>query len=195
MPLSSDLLAQVAAAFQPENAVDLRKLSTEDESFLPMKRIEALFTGGVDLLRKLVPNPRIQALGSDIWQVFEHRHVVLAVGPPVPSLSFAVLAKAGVIQALLLAPDEWDKRAVADPIMQLGAIVMTGSQAVDFYNGRFLVEGRDVIVRRSLSYEAEYLLSFGPIELNDYQKKVLQDFPAGFDPSLDYVRKPILPKN
>src|SRR5512141_1807258 len=134
MSHSPELLTQILSAFQAENAVALDSLDPKEETFLRMKRIERLFTCGVALLRGF-RNPRISNLATNIWQVFEHRHTVLAVGPPVASLSFAAVVRQGVIQAMVLAPADWYETAIKDPVMQVGAILFTGSQAVDFYNG------------------------------------------------------------
>lgn len=189
--MDKSLVAQIVAAFLPGQAVHVEALSHEDEMYRRAKLAEAKFTGGVAFLRSF-PNDLLQGLGVAIWDVFQHRHVVMAMGPPVPTLSFAAFGRPEAPQALVLAPHDWAEQVEADPVMQLGAIVLVGSQAVDFYNGRLQTEGGEGLRRRARSYEAEYLKAVSPSVLNDYQKGILADFPEGFDPSLAYERKPVV---
>ena len=77
--------------------------------------------------------------------------------------------------------------------MQFGAIVYTASQARDYYNKR-LTDGPDVVHKRSLAFEADYLhsivvhpsVSQAMFKPNEYQQKVMQMYPKGLG-SLDVV--------
>lgn len=193
--MTPELMAQIVLAFQPDAGVRIENLNPDEELAQRGRAIEGIFTAGVHLLKTAVPNARIQSLGGAIWDVFHHRHVVVAMGPPVPSLSFVAMGPRDRLQALVLTPHDWGTTAPADPVTQLGAIVLVGSQAVDFYNGRFQSEGPQLVTRRSRAYEAEFLRGFeATIPMNDYQQKVLQEHHF-FDPALDYPRKAVEPKN
>lgn len=189
------LVAQIVTAFLPNAGVHVEKLDKATDDYRNAKLIEARFTHGVQALRTVVPSERIQALGAYAWEVFHHRHVVLALGPPVASLTFAAMGRPDALQGILLAPHAWIAMTQEDPMMQLGAIVMCSSQAIDFYNSRILSDGREIVTARAISYETEYLRALGPaLKPNEYQAQAMAKYPT-FDPSLDYERKPVVPPN
>jgi len=186
-------ILEVLAALNCENPRLLTNMDPNDPFAKKAKTAESLFTGSV-LALKSVDNSAINSLMSYVWDVFHHRHVLMAMGPDIPSLSFALTGKkGGGFQALMLAPRNWDEMFQSDPRMQLGAVIANGSQAADYYNG--LIDGpggmRDA-QKRANSYEAEYLLMLGDHPLNEYQKSILALYPKGWDPILGYVRKPIV---
>ena len=194
--MKAELLAQIVGAFQPDKGTHIEKLDKADPTYRQARTIEAAFTGGVEVLRSAFPNERIRALGSVIWDIFHHRYVSMALGPAVPTLSIGIFGRPDALQALVFAPHNWAEMTAKNPLMELGAIVLVGSQAVDFYNGRVLTDGSGVMMHRARSYEAEYIRSLGSaVKLTDYQQELLREFPHGFDTRLDYKRKPVAPMN
>lgn len=155
----------------------------------PKKRVGQLIgetvTSGVDFLRSVFPNEAVQKLMKLVWDIIGHKITPIALGPQVPSISLAVFGSPALPQAAIFLPHNWLDDVKADPVLQMGALVFVGSQALDFYNqkvGRAPAQGPES-VRRARAYEAEYLLTvkkMGPqTKFNDYQKKVLDDFPEG----------------
>lgn len=191
--MKESTLLEVLAAFNCESPKFLSGMDQTDPFAQRAKLSEGLFTAGVHALR-LIGNPIINGLMSYVWGIFHHRHILLAMGPDVPSLSFAVASKkGGGLQALVFAPHNWPDMVKEDPLMQLGAIVANGSQCTDFYNG--LINGQEGIDNariRANSYEAEYLRMLDNHPLNEYQKGILTLYPKGWDPLLSYARKPIV---
>lgn len=190
--MNKDLIAQVIASFQPGAGQRIEKLDKEAEAYRKAKEVETLFTEGVEVLRALFPNERVRGLAQAIWDVFHHRRVVLAMGPEVPTLTFAAFGSAKGLQGIAFAPHNWAEIVREDPLMQLGAVVMVGSQAVDFYNGRLLTDSRATFGQRAMAYEAEYLRTLALDAPNPYQKKVLTEHPT-WDPAFEYDRKPVEP--
>jgi hypothetical protein len=104
-------------------------------------------------------------------------------------------------------PHEWLDQISQDPLLQMGAIVFVGSQIVDFHNERIGVspEQAAISIKRARAYEAEYLLTLrkvsSTVTLNDYQHRVLQEYPSGLmTPSvaldrLLYTPKPVAAAN
>lgn len=190
--MEKEVLVQIIAAFSGahQNLVDL---DPKDPLAQIGRTCEKLFTLGVATLSKF-GNPVIQDLMSYVWDVYHYRHVAMAIGPNVPSLSMTVAQsrKTGDIQALTFAPHNWPEMVAQDPVMQLGAIIAMGSQATDFYNNKILSKEDSLVVKeRALSYEAEYLKMIEGHPFNEYQQEVLAKYPNGFDASFSYQRKPI----
>jgi hypothetical protein len=83
------------------------------------------------------------------------------------------------LRGVIALPENWGERFHEDPIRETGALVFVGSQAVDLYNGKLDAS----VAFRGHAFEADYLLTVKEIaplyELNDYQKKVLAQFPQG----------------
>lgn len=183
---------EVLAAFNCDKPQLLNNMDPSDPFAQKARRSQDLFTRGVHTL-KIIDNPIITGLMSYVWDIFHHRHVLMAVGPDVPTLSFAIVSKeGGGFQALVFAPYNWPDMVKEDPRMQLGAILANGSQCADFYNNLITSpESFEISRRRSNSYEAEYLLMLDN-PLNEYQKSVLALYPKGWDPTLGYVRKPVI---
>src|SRR5262249_18302332 len=106
-------------------------------------------------------------------------------------VSFGVAQRLGHQEALVFVPKDWPAMAAANPLLQLGAVVFVGSQAVDFATARIGRDSSTKIKDRAQAYEAEYLRSFGlEAELDAYQKDLLKRWPR-FPPRLDYRRKEI----
>jgi hypothetical protein len=195
--MDKKLIAEVLSAFVPDNPNQhhLRDMNPTDDLAQRGFVFEQAFTAGVDTLRRF-QNAAISDLMSYVWDIYHYNHVMMALGPNIPSLSIAVTGTKGNLRALTFVPHNWAEMIKEDPVMQLGAVLFVGSQATDFYNNRFATKEESLLSRvRATSYEAEYLrLIQDSSKLNDYQQSVLAKYPNGFDTSLTYTRRPVLPK-
>jgi hypothetical protein len=154
-----------------------------------------IFSGGVQLLMTF-PNKHISLLMSYVWDVFHHRHALMALGPKVPSLSIsAAKDSTGHTRIIVIPPHDWPEAVEKDTLFQLGAVLFISSQVADVYNDRIISkESRSVMIKLATSYEAEYLhivKQMGHNDFNEYQQNVMNEFPEGIDSSLLYVRKPV----
>lgn len=194
--MKTSTILEVLAAFNCEKPRLLNNMDPSDPFAQKARMAQDMFTGGVHALR-ILNNPIISELMSYVWDLFHHRHVLMAMGPDVPTLSFALASKdGGGLQALVFAPHNWPDMVKEDPLMQLGAIIANGSQCTDYYNGRIRSqEGVSTARIRANSYEAEYLLMLEGQPLNEYQRSILTLYPKGWDPLLGYPRKPITATN
>lgn len=176
------LFDQILASFG-SSQVNINDLPADDPTVKIGKECETMFTDGVNVLRSVVPNDRIRALGRMTWDLVGNKQVLTAIGPDVPSLGFTVMKAKEMHQAIILMPKTWPKMVTDDPFMQLGAILFVGAQAVDFYNDRLF--GDPGARRRWHAYEAELLRTL--VELlpnwqpNAYQREALARFPEGLD--------------
>lgn len=193
--MSTNPIAEFLNAIKPENGVFLDQLDPTSNEYLRGKSAESSFTIGVNFLRRF-PDDRVRKLGATLWDVCHHKHVAMGMGPKVRSLTFAAFGTRENLQGVILVPENWADMIMGDSLMQLGAIVMVGSQAVDFYNGKVLSEGAGPIERRAKSNEAHFLRKIiGPfLKANDYQKRLMEEYPT-FDPALDYEFKAVEPAN
>ncbi len=158
------------------------------------KESEAMFTAAMAFLKR-VPGP-VGDLCAYAWDIFHHGHVRMAVGPDVPSLHLAIAGSPLSAQCLVFVPHEWPDMVRGEPLMQVGAVVFTASQAVDFHNGMFPPrEPSSRIKERAASFEAEYLRMIPAESLNDYQREVLVKNPAGFHERFSYHRRPVIGKD
>ena len=176
------LFDEIVAAFGGTQ-VNVADLPEDDPVAKIGKACESLFTGGVDVLRSIVPNDRIRSLARVVWDLVGHKQVLVAIGPDVPSLSFTVMQINELHQAIVLIPKDWPKMVTGDPFMQLGAILFVGAQAVDFYNDRLI--GDSGARCRWHAYEAELLRTLTTLlprwQPNEYQREVLKRCPDGLD--------------
>jgi hypothetical protein len=191
------LLAEVLSAFTPDspNHHNLKDMDLGDPFAQTGYLCEQTFTAGVDTLRRF-ENAPIGNLMSYVWDIYHYHHVVVALGPDVPSLSIAVTKKGDLLQALTFVPHRWLEMIKEDPVMQLGALIFVGSQVTDYYNNRIMTrENNELSKQRATSYEAEYLrlIQGSNFKFNSYQESVLKKYPNGFDTSLAYERKPVTP--
>lgn len=187
-------LGEILSAFSQTTHLNLNDIDKDTQLAKIGQQCQDLFTSGVVLLIKS-ESPEIRSLMTDVWNIYHHRHVLMAIGPNVPSLSISVVQnKNGIVQALTFAPYAWPQMVKQDPSMELGAILSIGSQVVDYYNEKLLSkEDSRISKERALSYEAEYLrlIKRDGVALNQYQEDVLVKYPNGFDPSFAYSRKAI----
>jgi hypothetical protein len=196
--MDDQTLAHILAAFNCDSPKFLKDFPAEDQFAVNASQSEKLFTTAVAVL-KVSSNPIISDLMSYVWDVFHHRHILMVVGPKVPSITFgATLKSSGEVQGLVFVPPNWPDMVKDQPLMQIGAIIFTGSQVVDFYNDRITSKGVDpLVLDRAKSYESEYLLLLHNrgATLNEYQKEVLTQNPTGFKTELSYPRKPVVLAN
>jgi hypothetical protein len=158
--------------------------------------MQETFTGAVDYLRSRFPNKKVQKRAARIWEVINQRKVNVALGPEVSSLYFAFTRSSHPsfrlgqhsAQGMIFMPHRWLDMVAEDAVMQTGAVLFVGSQAVDFGDGLLVGQGRHLIshtesVERARIFEAEYLLAVlektPGWKLNDYQTKLLSVWPLG----------------
>ncbi len=170
-------------------AVALGSLDRQSALFKSGKAAEQLFTYSVAAL-KLLPDAALSELGRHVWDVIHWRHVHTVIVGLVKAPHFLVSGqKDGSQQATILIPETWAKMAAREPVMAFGSVIFTGSQAVDYFNGRLRVESADRIGERAQAYEASMLLRYPAAELNEYQREVLEKYPRGYDSKFDYPRR------
>jgi hypothetical protein len=175
-------LDEILKVFAAEK-VNLKDVPEEDPIAAIGRKCEALFTGGVDALRSIIPNERIRALARVVWDLVGHKRVLVVLGTEIPTLSFTVMRHGGVDQGIVMLPRNWPQMSAEDPFMQLGAILFVGAQVVDFYNKRLI--GDPSARARWGAYEAELLFTLAQIlpgwKPNAYQLEVLARYPEGLD--------------
>lgn len=171
-------------------AVGLDTLDRQSALFKRGKAAEQLFTYSVAAMR-LLPNAALSELGRHVWDVMHWRHVHAVIFGSIKTPTFTVSQKKddGSQQATILIPENWVKMATKEPVMAFGSVIFTGSQAVDFFNGRVRVESTERIGERAQSYEASMLLGYPAAGLNDYQRELLEKYPHGYDSKFDYPRR------
>lgn len=199
--MDDNLKAQVLAAFTHGGQRE-EDLSEDDPRRQAGRRIGVAFTEAVAFLRTSFPNPAIRALMAMVWEIVGSKIVPFALGPAVETLSMASANRAGLPSTIILAPHNWMEQIQQDAVLQMGAVVFVGAQAVDSYNGKLQSRASfEDCIKRARAYEAEFLLTLSAHGLttsfNDYQKKVLEDFPKGLRTDtivpLLYTPKPFVP--
>jgi hypothetical protein len=180
--MDSTIKTEILAAFLSPKRVNIEDIPHEDPQYKKLKEMENYVTTGVDYLRSQFPNEVVRKLMARVWDVFNKSIVPCAVGPSVPTVSFAAVGSVANLRGLVLLPHDWLVMIKADPIMQMGALVFTGSQAYDFSRSQFINKTNDVIAR-ARAYEAEYLKTVQQQEPdwrpNEYQRSVLRNYPRG----------------
>jgi hypothetical protein len=200
-----DRYLKVLAAFGA-SAVNIDRLKATPEAAPALElvhRMENYFTMSVDFLRSVFPNPIINERMAAVWDIVHYNIAPVVLGPDLPTIHFAALATVAEPakgHAMFILPFKWLDMVHEDPLMQLGALVFTGSQAVDFYNEIIRSEEDSrKSNQRGRAYEAEFLLTLqkGGATLNEYQKKTLVEYPEGLaSPAaagLQYTSKPVTP--
>lgn len=163
----------------------LSELDPNSEAAEQGHSVESLYTQLVNAMTICVSG-RIANLGTLLWELMNQRLATSAMYAGVPTVSFVTVGKDGVQHAMVLLPTNWTAMFDAEPIMQWGAVIFTGSQVVDHYNGRFTSESHGYIRERAAAYEAEMLVTAAPRDLNSYQRALLKKFPNGFDVKYAY---------
>lgn len=193
-----ELLTKVLGAFAGEH-VRLEDLNPEDDLAKRGQQFSDFFTRCVATF-KVWPDPHIALLANHIWDVFHNKHVQLCIGPQLSSLHLAIvppqfLAKLNLPvgvdhRCLVFAPPTWTDLIKEDPIMQMGGVLFVGSQSVDFYNGRHLIDPKALGARAAM-YESRFLKTMPPEKLNGYQKSLITKYKGEIDTSLTYERRPV----
>lgn len=170
-------------AGKPVNVRDLPAGAAKEKGL----EMERQFTTVVDILRNF-PNPHICELGKLLWNLVEHSITPVAVGPDVPTISFAALgaARGDKIEeprrGLIILPLNWLDELKNHPTYITGGVIYVGSQCRDLYNGRIVQDGMDLVVDRAAAYEAEYVLTMqkmaGPSPIPRHQGLV-KKYPEG----------------
>lgn len=145
-----------------------------------------LYTCALEYL-KYVPDLSIVQLGSTMWDIV-YKHVVLTdVVEGATSITVLVTEFEGLLEAKVCLPLDWVTLFQMDPVYQLGGVLYTGSQMVDFYNHR-LIGNKEQCDLRSQAYEAELILQISRMvpeySLQPYQEDVLAMFPQGLQTKL-----------
>jgi hypothetical protein len=176
-----DLHAQVTSVFL-DGGTNVDKLPDSDPKKAKGQAMGDFFTQGVGYLKTDFPNDTIRKLMSLVWDIVGSKITPIAMGPDVQSVSIAVFGNPVLPQAAVFLPHNWLDELKRDPVLQMGALVFVGSQIVDFYNRR-LMDQAEQSIKRARAHEAEFLLTskrhVPHLVFNDYQKKVLEDFPEG----------------
>jgi hypothetical protein len=154
----------------------------------PKKKTVALvsyaMTNLVGQLRNTAAHPEVRNLMSLVWALLEHHVVFVTLGSSTDSLCFTIFEADDKLNAMVLVPMNWPQLILQNQHLQLGAMVMIGSQCADFYHGKFKTKkDSEAVVTRARAYEAEYLLGVSKetLPLVPYQKNLLQEFPRGLD--------------
>lgn len=170
------------------------------------EKMTAAFDLAVDTLRLKFPNPVVMGVTSLMWRLIGNK-MILSASMNVPTISFTMMGGPGKKPAaFVLCPPLWNEMLEQDYIYQLGGVVFCASQCCDFYNEKFQhqqnnpigLQDQDV-QRRAWAYEAEYLNvvkeHLPEHQFNDYQKKVMEEFPNGLlslPENLVYQSKPFV---
>jgi hypothetical protein len=185
--MDKDFVAEVASAFFTDG-VRLNKLDKETDEFKKAKAMETAFTAGVAFLRDLYPNERIRKLATLVWDIVGGHRVPVVLGPKVPTMSLCMIGTKDPktqemtgMRAVIMLPHHWMDLVEANPLLQMGAIVFVGSQAIDFVHGRT----QHGVLDRARGYEAEYLKTLREKvpawQPTDYQTGILKDYAEGID--------------
>lgn len=150
-----------------ENAIHADECTDPDER-ANAHRVERLFTGCVDTLRNL-EDDEIRAMAADAWKVIEHKHVLMALHPSIPTLTMAILAEKGIKHGYIFIPHNWAAMVAKDPTRQLGAVAFVCSQAVDSYNEVDI----QTIKQRAVAYEGALLRMMEPSDPDEWQREAM----------------------
>jgi hypothetical protein len=158
-----------------------------DEKIRRLNHVNSRAWDGAMLLlmnQALFPNEKINKLAQLGWKLIEHRvtPVVASDAMALAGLHILMVGKTEQdVKCGIYMPMNWYGMICSDPVFQMGAIVFILSQCVDYWHKKFM--DQESMLSRAYAYEAEYLLvarTMNPqIELNGYQKKVLDNYPKG----------------
>lgn len=129
------------------------------------------------------PHPDTQTMADALWEIVYHNLVFVSLAEPHQPLRVHVSVIEDVFQqAVIQVPEDWLLMFQDDPIYQLGGVLYTGSQAVDFYNGRLDLHTSAALAQ---AHEAELLRlttrAFPAYELDQYQRQLMERFPKGLN--------------
>lgn len=142
----------------------------------------ALYIKALGQLRNF-PHPGTQTMTDSLFEIVYHNIVFVALAESATVLQLHLNTVAETFQqAVLRVPVHWIELFQEDPIFHLGGVLYTGSQAVDFYNGRLTTDPvRSCFLAQA--HEAELLKlatrEFPEYDLDVYQEYLLERFPQG----------------
>lgn len=144
----------------------------------------------VDFLRdsERFPNTEVNELVTLTWRLIGNRRTPVTLDQwGVKSLSFVAYKEESSQKAMFIMPTDFIDLVREDPVMQMGAVVFNASQGRDFYTGRLISDGSQIVNRRARAFEAETLHTLSrmakgegvTLRWNPYQSGVLNEFPQG----------------
>jgi hypothetical protein len=151
---------------------------TDPSELARARAIEAMYTAIVDNLRgPTCRSPLIRSMAAELWDVVAGKKVRTVIFEAVESIAFSVYK--GV--ATIVIPPTWLTAMSEDPVLVVGGVVATGSQAVSWHKlGRV---DPDSLRDRAQAYEAEFLVTIFRADphyrFNVYQRQVLGKYPLG----------------
>lgn len=145
------------------------------------ERAVGLYPYVIDFLMSM-DDKAIRDMASTLWELVSKNAVMITTSPR-ENLTFVVDDLEGLIhQAVIILPENWVTLFRTDPIFNIGGVLYTGSQAIDFYNGRLIGQQEEATLR-SQAYEAEILyrtrLEIPQYLFQPYQEQVMEKFPLG----------------
>lgn len=145
------------------------------------QKASALYPYVIDYLMAF-DHEAVREMGNVLWELVSKSAVLVSTSPR-ENLTFIVNSYEGLYQeAAILLPDEWVSLFRDDPIFHIGGVMYTGSQAIDFYNGK-LIGQKETATLRGQGYESELLyqthLEIPDYQFQPYQEMVLTKFPMG----------------
>jgi hypothetical protein len=169
------------------------KFTNENDKSLPQDmtaavgKVVSLIDDGVAMMMTpvLTPNKSINKLMTLFWRLVGNKVTPTALtNEPLNALHVWIeVQKGGEKCCIVLVPVNWPEICKKDPFMQLGGMVYTASKCVDFWHGKLQKKEDGIALeKRARAYEAEYLLllsSLTKFKPNEYQQKLLEQFPLG----------------
>jgi hypothetical protein len=133
---------------------------------------------------RTLPHPDTQRMIDHLCEIIYHNLVFISVTEGSDILVNVQDVEGCFQQAMIQIPVDWLETFLEDPIYQVGGVLYTGSQAVDFYNGRFALDHNNSTALAQ-AHESELLKlvdqEFPEYQLDSYQKHLLEKFPDGLD--------------
>lgn len=164
----------------------------------PAYKATALYIRVLGQLRNF-PHPATQAMADALCEIVYHNLVFVSLADPSADMRVYVSTVEGTAfqQAIIQVPSDWLEMFLEDPIYQLGGVLYTGSQAVDYYNGR-LTAVPSTSTSLAQAHEAEMLRlalqEFPAYQLDSYQETLLEKFPDGLNsPKAKELLYPLAP--
>jgi len=147
---------------------------------------------------KSFPHQGTQTMAESLAEIVTHNLVFVSLSETAVALELQVTTIEGSFQqAILWLPVHWLEIFQEDPIYQLGGVLYTGSQAVDFYNGR-LTQDPAKSASLAQAHEAELLWlvarEFPGYQFDLYQSYLRHKFSKGLNtPKAKELLYPLAP--
>ena len=118
------------------------------------------------------------------YQLVGSKVTPVAMTDGVSTLGFYCEKRNGNSLGVVFMPTLWSDMLRETPFVQMGAMVFVASQAKDYWNNKFGVDDKQIILDRACAFEAEFLhyllcQTDRKFEPTDYQKQILSKFPDG----------------